>query len=232
MIATTENKTESGSQYSSQCFIANREKERERGERFLCQSIPRIGKPREQVQTRIIIESLNCGRARRQAALFRGHFKNSNGFGFALGFAVRCEPTVNRRSQTLYIEVLGHYANSVCQASAKVVRLLRIDVCVNGYDARICQDLPGYAQVYSALFVDCLSPTRVLFFRLESIRIDGSISVSGFHFSVLCSVFRSPVVGSWLLVLFPYRGQCWPASAGQRCHILSNSSNYDLVSSV
>lgn len=32
--------------------------------------------------------------------------------------------------------------------------------------------------------------------RVESIRIDGSISVSGFHFSVLCSVFRSPVVGS------------------------------------
>lgn len=72
--------------------------------------------------------------------------------------------------------------------------------------------------------------TRVPFpYRVES--MCGSISVSGFHYFAspfcvfLCSVFRSrfSVLGSSALI---------GPSVGQRCHILSNSSNYDLVSSV
>lgn len=46
MIAATENKTESGSQYSSQCFIAESERERE-GERerqgFYVNRYPELG---------------------------------------------------------------------------------------------------------------------------------------------------------------------------------------------
>lgn len=124
----------------------------------------------------------------------------------------------------------------MCQASAKLVSLLRIDVCVNGYD----EDVRGFAGICIGIYIGNWALDRQLtlfvrvrtvyhpheFFSSESSRFESMVRylfrVSISQFSVLFSVLRF----SFLI------GASVGLQVGQRCHILSNSSNYDLVSSV